>query len=141
MLIKTEHGENQFNIKCKNEKEQELYNQNPNRNMLTGHFEIEARKFSNDSIPHEIKQHLEQSRINKLTSYDNLLNAGLISEEFYELVNIDQNYFHAGAQTSIVVMNYILSEREKNILTEEQYTGLWEEAFKSYPVSNPNLMR
>ena len=139
--IAVEEKKNKFTIKGPNQKGQDLYNQNPNRSLLTGHFEVEATKYSKDSIPKRIKQNLEESREHTLKTYNDLLSDNLISKEFYELVSIDQHYFYAGAQTSIALLNYLLSERKMNFLTEEEYTDLWEEAFQSNPVSNPALMR
>lgn len=141
ILIEAEEKKNKFNIEGVNKKGQDLYNENPNRSMLTGHFELEARKYSKDSIPEKIKQSIEESRKNELKKYKDLLNANDISKEFYELVSMDQNYFYAGAQTSIALLNYLLSERKMNTLTEEEYTSLWGEAFESHPVSNLDLMR
>ncbi|AWW29412.1 TlpA family protein disulfide reductase [Echinicola strongylocentroti] len=139
--IKQKKGDVQFTVKSKNSKGQELYNQNPNRSMLSGHFELEARKYSEDSVPAEIMQGLGKSRLRNVAKYDSLLDAGIISKRFHELVIADQIYFYAGARTSIALMNYLLSERNKIILTEEEYSRLWGDTFKEFSVGDPNLMR
>ncbi|MFD2834742.1 redoxin family protein [Christiangramia antarctica] len=108
--------------------------------MLTGHFEIIARDYAKDSIPSEIRQKLKEDIEEELAQYKALLDSNKISEDFYNLVSIDRSYFYAGAQSSIAFLNYLLEEREQNILNEEQYTGLWADAFQTAPVSE-KLMR
>jgi thiol-disulfide isomerase/thioredoxin len=141
LLIDTENTENKFNIECENKAGQQLYNQNTNRSMITGHFEEESRKYRNDSILSEIKQSIKQSEESEMAEYRELLNAKVISADFYKLVSTDRSYFYAGAQTSIAFINYLLSERAQNILDEQEYTNLWNDALQSYPISNPDLMR
>jgi thiol-disulfide isomerase/thioredoxin len=141
IFIDTENTENKFNIECENKEGQQLYNHNTNRSMITGHFEEESQKYRNDSIPSEMKQSIRQSEENEIGKYRNLLNTKVISEDFFKLVSTDRSYFYAGAQASIAFLNFLLSERNLNILNKQEYTSLWEDALQSYPISNPDLMR
>ncbi len=141
LLIDTEAKGNKFKIECENKEGQLLYNQNTNRSMITGHFEEESQKYRNDSIPSEIKQSIKQSEENEIAKYRDLLNARIISEDFYKLVSTDRSYFYAGAQASIAFLNFLLSERNLNVLNKQEYTSLWKDALQSYPISNSSLMR
>lgn len=129
-----------FQIKSINKKGQEIYNQHANRSMLTGHFELKAREYDKDSIPSEIRKSLMKEKEEELAQYKALLDSSQISEDFYNLVSNDRSYFYAGAQSSIAFLNYLLEEREQNILNREQYNDLWADAFQRAPVSE-KLMR
>ena len=55
-------------VESPNKKGQQLYNQRPNRSMLTGHFEIKAGDYNEDSIPGEIRQKLRQDKEEELVA-------------------------------------------------------------------------
>ncbi|WP_289658316.1 TlpA family protein disulfide reductase [Flavobacterium panacagri] len=140
--INTEDAKNPFTVESKNAKGQQLYNQILNRNMIVGgHFELESRKYSKDSIPSVIKQKLEESNINELQGFKDLLKEKVISKDFYRLVETDRDYFYKGAQGSFAFINYLNESRNKNTLNKSQYTELWATIFKSNPVSNPELLK
>lgn len=140
--INTEDSKNPFSVQSKNAKGQLLYNQISNRSMIAGgHFELESRKYSKDSVPTIIKQKLEESSINELQGFKNLLKQKIISKDFYRLVETDRDYFYKGAQGSFAFINYLNEAREQNTLSKNQYAELWSAIFKSNPVTNPELLK
>ena len=141
VLISTQDKTNMFKVKCKNKEGQDLYNQTTNRSMITGHFESEARQYSKDSIPSQIKQNIKSNKEAEISKYRRLLKANVISEGFYNLVRTDREYFYAGVQGSVAFINYLFSDRGQNNLDKKEYSELWKEIFKSYPPSNPELLR
>lgn len=142
VFIDTEDKENIFRIECKNEKGQNLYNQISNRSMIAGgHFELEAKKYLKDSIRTEIEQSLEQKEEIERAGFRQLFENKVISEDFYNLVCADREYFYKGAQGSVGFGNFLYSERGQNKLTKEEYSALWREIFQSHPVSNPELLQ
>lgn len=140
ITIAPNNQKNAFQVESPNKKGQQLYNQRPNRSMLTGHFEIKARDYNEDSISSAIQEKLRQDKEEELVQYKALLDSNNISKDFYNLVSIDRSYFYAGAQSSIAFLNYLLEEREQNLLSKEQYTSLWANAFQAEPISE-KLMR
>ncbi|MEL1254578.1 TlpA disulfide reductase family protein [Flavobacterium sp. DGU38] len=141
VFINTEIKENKFKVVSKNEKGQALYNQIPNRSMLIGgHFELETKKYSKDSIVSEIKQKLEQKKETEIIEFQKLLKNKIISKNFYNLVQSDRNYYYKGAQGSLAFVNYLLSAQNKNSLSPEQYKELWKEIFESNPVHSSDLL-
>ncbi|MFB9080019.1 TlpA family protein disulfide reductase [Flavobacterium procerum] len=141
VFINTESKENKFEVQSKNKKGQDLYNQIENRSMIEGgHFELESRKYHNDSIPSEIKQKIEQSRQAELAGFKQLLKDKVISKDFYNLIDQDRNYFYKGVLGSVAFINYLNEPRNKNTLSKKQYSELWAEIFKSNPVTNPKLL-
>lgn len=140
ITINTENKKNGFNIECINKEGQQLYNQNANRSMITGHFEVEAEKYRKDSITSKIKENIKKSIEEEVAKYKELLNTNIISDDFYNLVTTDRVYFYAGAQSSVAFLNYLLSERAQNTLHAEEYSSLWADAFENYPATDQDLM-
>ncbi|WP_343697629.1 TlpA disulfide reductase family protein [Flavobacterium sp.] len=140
--IDTDAPENRFKVQSKNEKGQELYNQIQNRSMIVGgHFELETKKYSSDSIISEIKQKLTQSLQNELEGFKQLLKNKSITKDFYNLIETDRTYFYKGAQGSLAFINYLNETGNKNALNKTQYTELWSDIFKTNPVTNPELLK
>ncbi|HRP54992.1 TlpA family protein disulfide reductase [Agriterribacter sp.] len=139
--INTENKKKGFVIACKSKEGQQLYNQNINRSMITGNFEEAAAEYRNDSNPDRIKESIKKRHETEIAKYRKLLSAGVISEDFYNLVSADRSYFYAGAQSSVALLNHLLSERNLNTLDVQAYSILWGEVFEDYPVSDPGLMR
>lgn len=139
--INTEILENKFTIESKNKKGQELYNQIPNRSMIVGgHFETETKIYKKDSLASEVKQKVEQSRILEIAGFEKLLKDKIISKDFFNLVKSDRDYFHKGILGSLAFINYLISEQKNNSLSPTEYKKLWEDIFKSNPVTNPELL-
>jgi len=141
IYINPETPDNKFKVASKNEKGQELYNQISNRSMIVGgHFELESRKYSKDSLISDIKQKIEQDSQIEISGFKKLLKDKTISKNFYNLVQADRDYFYKGTQGSIAFMNYLNVAQNKNTLTKEQYTELWAAIFQSNPVTNLELL-
>jgi len=141
VTINTEASENKFIVESPNQKGQMLYNQIPNRSMIVGgHFELETKKYMQDSVPLAIKQKIEQSREAEMTRFKQLLKEKTISKEFYTLVETDRDYFHKGIQGSLAFINYLFVPENKNKLSKEQFSEMWKEIFQSNPVTNPKLL-
>ena len=142
IYINTESKDNKFKVTSKNEKGQALYNQIKNRSMIAGdgHFEIESRKYNNDSIVSDIKQKIQQNEEIEIAEFKKLLKDKIISKDFYALVKTDREYFFKGMQGSVSFINFLNTERKNNTLTPAQYTELWSAIFISNPVTNPELL-
>lgn len=142
VTINTETKENKFKIESENEKGQILYNQLTNRSMIVGgHFEMESKNYTQDSIVSAIKQKNELQREQELSGFKNLLKDKTISKEFYKLVETDRDYFYKGVIGSLGFINFLNTERKKNTLTPTEYTAMWKEIFQSNPANNPDLLR
>mgnify|MGYP003575469495 FL=1 len=139
--INTEASENKFAVESPNRKGQLLYNHIPNRSMIVGgHFVLETKKYMQDSIPSAIKQKIEQSSEAEMAGFKQLLKEKAISKEFYNLVEIDRDYFHKGIQGSLAFINYLFVEQNRNKLSKEQFGEMWEGIFQLNPVTNPKLL-
>ncbi|WP_338838825.1 TlpA disulfide reductase family protein [Flavobacterium ginsenosidimutans] len=139
--INTEASENKFVVESPNQKGQILYNQIPNRSMIVGgHFELETKKYTQDSVPSEIKQKIEQSKEAEMAGFKKLLKEKVISKDFYNLVETDRDYFNKGIQGGLAFINYLLVAQNKNKLSKEQFSEMWKEIFQSNPVTNPKLL-
>lgn len=139
--INTEASENKFVVESPNQKGQILYNQIPNRSMIVGgHFELETKKYAQDSVPSEIKQKIELSKEAEMAGFKKLLKEKTISKDFYNLVETDRDYFHKGIQGGLSFINYLLVAQNKNKLSKEQFSEMWKEIFQSNPVTNPKLL-
>ncbi len=141
VLIDNTEKKPKFKVTAHNAKGQELYNKITNRNMITGHFELEANSYFKDSVPSAIETKIKQSLVTEMTEYQALLEKHDISEDFYQLVATDRGYFYAGAQGSVAFLNFLYEERNQNTLNKDQYNKLWSAVFQSYPASNPELLR
>lgn len=74
IFIDTESKDNKFRVISKNEKGLALYNRIPNRSMLIGgHFELETKKYSKDSIVSEIQQKTEKTKELEIDGFKKLL--------------------------------------------------------------------
>ncbi|MBZ4034788.1 TlpA family protein disulfide reductase [Flavobacterium sp. 17A] len=139
--INTENAENKFRVESSNQKGQELYNQLSNRSMIVGgHFELETRNYQKDSIVYNINQKLNQSYQTEIIGFKKLLKEKKISKNFYDLIESDRDYFYKGAQGSLAFINFLNSERNKNTLTEVEYSELWASVFQSNPITDPKLL-
>lgn len=139
--INTEVSANSFSVESKNKKGQELYNQIVNRSMIAGgHFETETKDYRKDSLAFEVKQKVEKRRISEIGGFEKLLHNKIISKSFFDLVKTDRDYFHKGILGSLAFINYLSSKQNKNSLPASEYKKLWEEIFKSNPVTNPALL-
>lgn len=141
LIINTDDERDSFVIECKNKEGQQLYNQNINRSMITGNFEEAAAEYREVSKPDRIKESIRKRNETEIAKYQKLLSTNIISEDFYNLVSTDISYFYAGAQSSVALLNHLLSERNLNTLSLQEYSNLWGETFKDFPASNPDLMR
>ena len=141
VFINIEENKNTFKVEGENEKGQELYNQISIRSMISGHFELEARKYMKDTLGSEISQNIKRSKETEIAGFRKLFEDKAISEDFYNLVKEDREYFYKGAQGSVGFINYILSEREQNKLNKEEFSALWGEIFQLHPVSKPELLQ
>lgn len=142
VFINIEDKKTTFRVESKNKDGQELYNQIENRSMIAGgHFELEAKKYLKDSINKEIEQSIQQKEEIERTGFRQLFENKVISEDFYNLVRTDREYFYKGVQGSVGFVNFLYSERGQNKLNKEEYSALWREIFQSHPVSNPELLQ
>lgn len=139
ILIDTKTKGNAFTVKCKDEEGQKLYNKIKNRNMIDGHFELEAREFITSADPDNIKQTLNTRKEDEIAGFTELFNRKAITKGFYDLVKSDREYFYTGALGSIAFINYLYSERGRNALNKEQYESMWKEVFQNRPVSDPEI--
>lgn len=142
IYIDTEAPNTKIKVTSKNEKGQALYNQIQNRNMIVGgHFELDSRKYSQDSLVSEIRKKIQQSEEIEIEGFKKLVKDKSISKDFYNLVHTDRNYFYKGIIGSLGFINFLNTSRNKNTLTPAQYTELWSSIFLSNPVTNPELLR
>ncbi|RNL84286.1 TlpA family protein disulfide reductase [Sinomicrobium pectinilyticum] len=139
--VNTEHTDNPIEIEGKDKKGQELYNQLHNRSMLKGHFEEEAGKYRKDTVATRIEQSIRKSEEAEIAPFRELFENKEISQDFYQLVKTDREYFYKGVQGSVGFVNFLFSERQQNALSKDAYTKLWGAVFQSHPVSDLRLLK
>ena len=140
IIINTELKEDAFKITCKNEAGQELYSRLKNRSMAGGHFELESRDFFKNPDTTNIKQTLISRKDNEIAGFRDLLEKKIISQDFFDFVKSDREFFYTGALGSVAFINYLSERTGRNSLNEEQYKDLWKGVFQSKPVSDPGLL-
>jgi thiol-disulfide isomerase/thioredoxin len=140
ITINTELKEDAFKITCKNQAGQELYSRLKNRSIAGGHFELEARDFYKNSDTNNIKLSLINRKDNEITGFRDLLEKKFISQDFFDIVKSDREFFYTGALGSVAFINYLSEPTGRNSLNEAQYKDLWKGVFKSKPVSDPGLL-
>ena len=144
VLINTSDKDNRFRVESKNHQGQQLYNQISNQSIgrEIADFQEEGDKYLKDSIPSLIKQDINKKLESDIARFKELLNANLISDDFYKLATTDRTYYYAGVQSSVALLNWSLNQRgNKASLEKEEYENLWKESFQTYPISNPYFMR
>lgn len=144
LLINTKDKDNRFHVESENHQGQNLYNKISENSILrgTGGFQSEGDKYLKDSIPSKIKQAISAKLETEIMSFKELLNANLISDNFYELVITDRKYYYAGTLSSVAYTNYVYNEIGKTTsLDKNEYETLWKNSFHTYPISNSDLIR
>src|SRR5690606_11460509 len=127
VFINTQDKGNRLNVESDNHQGQKLYNQISNLSSLKGTTDSQelGDTYLNDSIPSQIKEDIQRKLESDIARFKELLNANLISDDFYKLVTTDRTYYYAGIQSSVALLNWSLNQRgRKASLEKEEYENL-----------------
>ncbi|MAN29118.1 MULTISPECIES: TlpA family protein disulfide reductase [Mesonia] len=129
-----------FNVQGKTSQAQKTYNKLSSKTLLDGYFSEESSKYKTDSIAKNIKEKINKNKNKELAQFQQLYKQKKISNNFYQLIKNDREYYYAGALVDIGYNNYRLDKLGRNKLTEKEYSKLLRDAYKIKPATNENLM-
>ena len=95
-------------------------------------------KFDEKILPFFKKKNKNKNK--ELAQFQQLYKQKKISNNFYQLIKNDREYYYAGALVDIGYNNYRLDKLGRNKLTEKEYSKLLRDAYKIKPATNENLM-
>lgn len=128
--------EKQFKVVSDNSKAQNLYNTFPNPGCSNG-----ARKFFKDSMASEVKSKLKSLEDNEIALFEELLNKGEISEDFFSLVELDRSCYYSVIQGTVaLMMKYNEYSLNNGAFTNEMHK-MWDESFVKTPPMPYALIR
>lgn len=129
--------ENGFMVEGENKKGQDMYNQ---LYKSEADMETEAIKFFKDSVVSDLKGRINNIKKVEMAEFKELLNANVISEAFFNLVEMDRTYFYQGVLSMIPYLKISWNSRNNIEWNEDEFKNMWREIYQSNPVTNSAFM-
>ncbi len=129
--------EKQFKILGENQKGQKIYNSLPN----PGHIQSGAREFLKDSIATEIKLKLKSLKKDEVALFEELLNNGEISEDYFQLIKIDRDCYYSAIQGTVAFIKKMQDDQRNNGVFTKEIQKMWEESFVETSPTSSSLTR
>jgi len=137
IFIDTELHENGFRVEAENKAGQDMYNR---LYKSEADMEREAIKYIKDSIVSELKYNISNIEKIEIAQFKELLINNVISEDFYNLVKTDREYFYSGVLSMIYYIKIIMNSRSNVEWNEDEFKDMWKGIYQSLPVTNSDFM-
>ncbi|MCB0634398.1 MAG: TlpA disulfide reductase family protein [Saprospiraceae bacterium] len=128
---------NTFVVKGRGEAGQMLYLDLPQPSFM----QETARPYVEKTDAAAIEGELLQERNTQIKQFDDLLKAGAISPEFYELVEADRHCFYAGVIGSVGLIKFFEDNRKKDGQFTDAIKAMWGNAYGDWPARSEQMMR
>lgn len=129
----------EFNLKSKDKKfivtGDNQIGQNEFNSLPSRHVQISAKKFLNDTIVTDIEQSIKTSLKYEVSQFNEYLNSGRISNDFYELIILDRECYYATVKGNIASLKYVMDYRFNNGGFTSNVKKMWTRIFEETPVS------
>lgn len=136
VVFNLESKDKKFIITGENKNGQNEFNTLPSKNV-----KVEYKKFWEDTIVANVERSIKNNLETEISQFEELLESGKISNDFYELIQLDRECYYAAIKGTIASYRYVMDYRFNNGGFTAEVKRMWTQTFKDTPVSLPNLIR
>ncbi|MDT0677767.1 TlpA family protein disulfide reductase [Autumnicola musiva] len=129
-------SEQAYNIEGDNKKVQDLYN----KLEKPVHIQIAARPFLQDSLAPEIEKKINNLKQEELAPFKNLLSEATISEDIYNFIALDRQYYYTSLKGTVAFIKY-LQERRQEGSFNKGIKNMWENTFNNNLLTRQDFQR